>query len=112
MNRRVFIYGGMAAVVGGGAAAWLLAGPGSVGVVTTDEIRDKNQRLPKDRLPEFAETADTRRLYAYAVEHGDELQYVPCFCGCYRYGHKDNLDCYVKATHTDGTLTFTSHAAT
>jgi hypothetical protein len=103
----------MAAVAGSGvAAAWLLAGPGSVGVVTTDAIGDKNQRLPAGRLPEFADTADTRRLYGYAMEHGDELQYVPCFCGCYRYGHKNNLDCYVKATHPDGMLTFTSHAAT
>ena len=80
--------------------------------MTTDAIGDKVQTLPKDQLPEFATTGDLGRLYRYAVEHEDELAYIPCFCGCYRFGHKSNYDCYVKASHPDGTLTFTSHAAT
>ena len=57
-------------------------------------------------------TGEIQRLYRYAVEHGDELQYIACFCGCYRFGHKSNRDCYVKAFNAGGTLTFTSHAAT
>ena len=80
--------------------------------VTTDAIGDQVQRLPKGQLPEFAGTGDTQRLYRYAVEHGDEVQYIPCFCGCYRFGHKSNRDCYIKSFNPDGTLTFTSHAAT
>jgi hypothetical protein len=87
----------------------LLAGP-----VTTDAIGDQVQRLPKGQLPDFAgpNFPDIHRLYAYAVEHGSELQYIPCFCGCARFGHKSNRDCYIKAFNSDGTLTFTSHAAT
>lgn len=91
----------------------LLAGR-SVGEspVTTDAIGDQIQTLPRGQLPRFANTADTQRLYRYAVEHGDELQYFPCFCGCYQFGHVSNRDCYIKAFNRDGTLTFTRHAAT
>ena len=91
------------------APRWLLAGP-----VTTDAIGDQVQTLPKGQLPDFAgpKLPDIHRLYAYAVEHGDELQYIPCTCGCARFGHKSNRDCYIKFLNKDGTLTFTSHAAT
>lgn len=112
MNRRTFVLGAM--VAGGGIAAWHLwpTEVGGAGPVTTDAIGDQVQRLPKGQWPQFAASADTQRLYRYAVEHGDDLQYVPCFCGCFRFGHKSNRDCYVKAFNADGTITFTSHAAT
>jgi hypothetical protein len=111
--RRGFLYGtGATAVVA--VAAWQMwpAGAGSAASVTTDAIGDKVQTLPRGQLPQFATTLDVQRLYRYAVEHGDELQYMPCFCGCYRFGHTSNRDCYIKAINPDGTLTFTSHAAT
>ena len=107
MRRRAFI--GIAA-----SGIGLLFIPGRIlaGSVTRDAIGDKVQTLPKGELPEFARTSDTRRLYQYAVDHGDELQYIPCTCGCVRAGHKSNRDCYIKSFNKDGTLTFTSHAAT
>ncbi len=109
INRRMFLR--TLAVATGTLAgpARTLAGP-----VTTDKIGDQIQTVPRGQLPEFAgsDTPDIRRLYQYAVEHGDELRYIPCFCGCYRFGHTSNRDCYVKALNTDGTVTFTSHAAT
>jgi hypothetical protein len=111
MKRRAFVYGAgataVAAVVG-----WQLWPARAAAPVTTDAIGDKVQTLPKGQVPMFAETGDTARLYRYAVEHGDELQYIPCTCGCERFGHKSNRDCYVKSFNGDGTLTFTSHAAT
>lgn len=113
MRRRAFLYGAAAAGVAG-LAGWQLwpIGRGAAGTMTTDAIGDQVQRLPKEQSPEFAGTGDIQRLYRYAVEHGDELQYMPCFCGCHRLGHKSNRDCYVKASHPDGTVTYTSHAAT
>lgn len=115
MKRRAFLYGAFAAA-GAGLVTWQVwpSAGGSAGTsgVTTDSIGDQVQRLPRGELPQFASTADLQRLYRYAVEHGDELQYVPCFCGCYRFGHKSNHDCYIKAEGADGTVTFTSHAAT
>jgi hypothetical protein len=113
MNRRWFLYGGGAAVVAAAGAAGLLASRADQGSpVTVDAIGDQVQTVPRGQLPRFASTADTQRLYRYAVEHGDELQYFPCFCGCYQFGHVSNRDCYIKAVNGDGTLTFTSHAAT
>jgi len=113
MKRRHFIYGGAAAIAAG-AGAWYVMGSRSVGAgaVTTDAIGDQVQTLPRGQYPRFASEADVQTLYRYAVEHGDELRYVPCFCGCYRFGHTSNRDCYVKSENRDGTLTFTSHAAT
>jgi hypothetical protein len=38
-----------------------------------------------------------REAYAFAVDHRDELCYIPCFCGCgTSAGHRDNFDCFVK----------------
>lgn len=112
MKRRAFLY-----AAGGAAAAALAAWPlwptgGSAGPVTTDTIGDQVQTLPRGQWPAFARTADIQRLYRYALEHGDDLQYMPCFCGCGRFEHKNNRDCYIKALNRDGTVTFTSHAAT
>ncbi len=112
-GRRRFLYAAGAAMAAG-VAGWQLwpARTATVGAVTRDVIGDQVQTLPKGQLPQFAGSAETQELYRYAVEHGDELQYVPCFCGCYRFGHQSHRDCYIKAASTDGTLTFTSHAAT
>jgi hypothetical protein len=116
LRRRVFLYGGGATVIGV-LAAWQLwptgrqpAAPESP--VTTDAIGDEVQTLPRDHLPVFAGRGEIAGLYRYAVEHGDELQYIPCFCGCGRLGHKSNRDCYIKSFNPEATLTFTSHAAT
>ena len=109
MHRRRFLYG--ATLV---ATTVLAPRPSLAGRVSIDAIGDKVQRLPKGQLPDFAGPSlpDIQRLYAYAVEHSDELQYIPCTCGCVRFGHKSNRDCYIKSFNNDGTLTFTSHAAT
>ena len=112
MTRRTFVLEGTV-VLGACALGWRGGrGTAEAGAVTTDAVGDQVQTLPAGQLPEFAKTADVERLYRYAVEHGDELQYMPCFCGCFRFGHKSNRDCYIKASKDDGTLTFTSHAVT
>ena len=115
VNRRRFVYSAAATVsVIAGAALWPTqrGGDGGAETVTTDAIGDKVQRVRQGRLPDFIDGHDVEQVYRYAVEHGDELQYIPCTCGCTRFGHKSNRDCYVKAVHGDGTLTFTSHGAT
>lgn len=113
MKRRGFLYGaGASAIVA--IAAWQIwptrSGPASP--VTTDAIGDQVQTLPRGQVPVFAGRGEIASLYRYAAEQGDELQYIPCFCGCGRFGHRSNRDCYIKSFSGDGTLTFTSHAAT
>jgi len=43
-----------------------------------------------------------RQAYAYAARRGDVLQYMPCYCGCERQGHRSNRDCFVKSMTTTG----------
>ena len=79
--------------------------------VTVDEIGDENQTVARGQLPRFAAKGDAARLYAFAAGNADTLRWMPCTCGCARFGHLSNRSCYVKA-ETDGRVTFTSHAAT
>jgi hypothetical protein len=109
IGRRSMMQGLMLVIGGAAMARRALAGP-----VTIDKIGDQVQTLPRGQLPDFAGpgTPGIRALYQYAVEHADELQYIPCFCGCGRFGHRSNRDCYVKTFNGDGSVTYTSHAAT
>src|SRR5437016_12200764 len=103
MKRRAFLYGAGAATV----AAWLTwpTRSGTAAPVTTDEVGDQVQTLPRGQLPEFARTGEIQRLYRYGVEHGAELQYIPCFCGCYRFGQDSNRDVQVDGPNAGGRLT-------
>lgn len=114
MTRRRLLYGGAAIAVVAGGTAWLgyTQRAPALGDVTRDAIGDDVQTLPRGQWPVFAGTGETRDLYRYAVEHREDLRYIPCTCGCGRFGHTSNFDCYVKAVNAGGTLTFTSHAAT
>jgi hypothetical protein len=112
LGRRALLYGaGAAAVAGFAAWQWWPAPTRGSGAVLSDALGDQVQTLARGQYPVFAGSGEIA-LYRYAVDHGDELQYIPCFCGCVRFGHKSNRDCYIKAVKTDGTLTFTSHAVT
>ena len=46
-----------------------------------------------------------RDAYFFAAEHPEILEYVPCFCGCERGGHKGNHDCFVSARDEKGDVT-------
>ncbi|MGH7386140.1 MAG: PCYCGC motif-containing (lipo)protein [Candidatus Rokuibacteriota bacterium] len=109
IGRRSVVQGLVLMIGGVGMGRSAVAGP-----VTIDKIGDQVQTLLRGQLPDFvsAGTPGIRALYQYAVEHGDDLQYVPCFCGCARFGHRSNRDCYVKSLNRDGSVTYTSHAAT
>jgi hypothetical protein len=107
---------GWLAFGGGGVATLLGLAPRPARAVGPEEGRevggDRLERLRRGRLPSFATEPEVARLYRFAVERPDVLRYFPCFCGCGRAGHRDNRDCYVRAEHPDGTVTYTSHAAT
>ncbi len=104
----VGLLGGLLAGSGVGARE-ALAGP-----VTTDEYGDQNQTLPRRELPQFATSRglNVQELYRFAVEQGQDLESIPCYCGCGGIGHRSNRACYIKNENRDGTVTYTSHAAT
>lgn len=56
---------------------------------------------------------EVQGLYAFQVENGDLMRYMPCFCGCqWEDGHRNNRDCYVEAVNPDGSVVFDSMAPT
>ena len=105
---------GALALAAGSAAWWLARSDSGAGGVTTDRYGDRNQVLPRGQLPEFARAGgpDVERVYQFAVEQGEALESIPCFCGCVKIGHRDNRDCYIKSVNRDGSVTYTSHGAT
>lgn len=97
-----------------GATGALSVRSAAGGPVTTDRVGDQIQTLPRNEPPEFVKSMgpEVRAAYRYAVEQGRDLEYIPCFCGCKNIGHRHNRDCYLKSENRDGTVTYTSHAAT
>jgi hypothetical protein len=121
MRRRTFLYFAALGATGAAVGGFIAARSSGGGGITTDEIGDQVQTLPRGQLPDFARPGapgagrlyrESAAEYRFAVEHGNDLQYIPCFCGCARFGHRSNRDCYIKSFNKDGTITFTSHAAT
>ena len=116
MHRRRFLWyltAGAGAAVAGSALVQITSAPADPPLRRAPN-GDLLETVPQGHLPSFAQQASPKvqEVYRYAVDHGETLQYIPCFCGCARFGHKSNRDCYIKSFNTDGTLTFTSHAAT
>lgn len=49
--------------------------------------------------------------YIWAASHHNELQYFPCFCGCYNSaGHVSNSECYYKRDKGGKITAYDSHA--
>ncbi len=46
-----------------------------------------------------------QQVYEFAARHPEVLQYMPCYCGCERIGHRGNHDCFVKSRAANGTIT-------
>lgn len=75
---------------------------------------EPNGDLSKVVWPDFVRQAssEVQRLYAFQVQNGDLMRYMPCFCGCGDHGHRNNRDCYVKRVNAEGTVVFDSMAPT
>ena len=63
-------------------------------------------------LPAAGAIEEVRALYAFAARRSDVLQYVPCYCGCEREGHRSNEDCYVRGRTATGMPQWDGHAYT
>ena len=116
--------GGAVTLLGGGCGG----GPGSQqargGAGATDysarfaqyEPADEpNGDLAKVTWPAFVTRAgpEVQRLYAFQVQNGDLMKYMPCFCGCqYEDNHRSNRDCYVEEVRPDGSVVFDPMAPT
>jgi hypothetical protein len=64
-------------------------------------------------MPAWLKTADKAIVadYAWAAAHNDELQYFPCFCGCWdNAGHRSNSDCYYEHDGNGKVTGYDQHA--
>ena len=65
-----------------------------------------------DLSPELRELPpEVQEAYRFALANPEILEKIPCYCGCDRIGHMNNLMCYVKPSDTGGQPVFDSHAA-
>jgi hypothetical protein len=53
-------------------------------------------RLPAGVVRAVRPLSVMRATYEFAARHPEVMNFVPCFCGCERGGHKDNHDCFVS----------------
>lgn len=63
-------------------------------------------------MPGWLQAADPsiQKEFVWAALHKQELQYIPCYCGCMAQGHTSNADCYYDFDGS-GTITqYDSHA--
>lgn len=49
--------------------------------------------------------AVTKAAYEFAARHPEVMNFIPCFCGCERAGHKGNHDCFVAGRNDAGVVT-------
>lgn len=58
-------------------------------------------------VPNYVSSASlqVQEAYAYAVEHPEVLQYMPCYCGCGAV-HANNEECFVKERQPDGRVVY------
>ena len=103
-----------AAVAVASAAVWITFPPLPSSFQRKTPNGDLLEIVPRGHLPSFAQQASpsVQEVYRYAVDHGETLQYIPCFCGCVKIGHRHNGECYVAERLPEGRITFTNHGAT
>lgn len=80
-----------------------------------EPAEEPNGDLAKVVWPEWMAQfePEVKRLYAFQVENGDLMRYMPCFCGCqWEDGHRSNRDCYVERVNPDGSVVFDTMAPT
>ncbi len=61
--------------------------------------------LPRVNYQPAGPMAVIQQVYEFAARHPEVLQYMPCYCGCERLGHRGNHDCFVKSRAANGTIT-------
>ena len=117
IRRRQFLWlltTGAGVAVAGSALVWMASEPPPGPSQRRARNGDLLETVPQGSLPSFAQQASPKvqEAYRYAVAHGETLQYIPCFCGCAKIGHRHNGDCYVAERLPGGRVTFTNHSAT
>ncbi len=88
------------------AAGWWLSREGGERAGTRADRQEYAAVTGPLRFPKEVRQAspEVRELYEFAARRPDVLRYMPCFCGCWRVGHRSNYDCFIDEVHPDGTV--------
>ncbi|MDN4595246.1 PCYCGC motif-containing (lipo)protein [Polycladomyces subterraneus] len=65
-------------------------------------------------MPTFVEQSTVphvREAYAFAAANADQLQYIPCYCGCGSLGHKSVKSCFIAGKKANGQLEYNVHGS-
>jgi hypothetical protein len=86
-----------------------VVGLSAVGCATAPPVSADARLLARPERDEWPERfwrspSQVQTAYRYAVASGDDLRFVPCYCGCVADGHTSNLDCYVREVGPSGTV--------
>lgn len=86
---------------GGGAKQSEGAAKGAMATAKPMTHAEISALKPPGPAPDWLQQAlakDVPDLYQWALAHREELQYIPCYCGCGQMpvGHMSNADCYFR----------------
>ena len=71
-----------------------------------------NRGVEANSLPAYAQRNEqVEAAYQYTIENPELLENIPCYCNCYRQGHKSVEDCFVKEFKDDEKVVFDEHGA-
>lgn len=54
---------------------------------------------------------EIREAYAFVLQRGSALTWMPCYCGCIGMGHGSNLDCFLLPRSKGEAIIFDEHAS-
>jgi hypothetical protein len=99
-----------------GWALMILAVAVAIGLLVTSSVDDFETRGTYESAntrwnpvwPELPRVGTThpmrliRAAYAFAANRPDVVQYLPCYCGCEKQGHRSLEFCFVKGRNSSG----------
>jgi hypothetical protein len=109
----VLLISGPAFAACSGAHAAAPAGSSAVAMPATQgDMAMAGASVAWTARPDFVRSnAATEEAYAFAIQHPQIVQWMPCYCGCEAMGHGSNLDCYFKHGQPGDKPVFEEHAS-
>jgi hypothetical protein len=98
LNRRIVLQGTL------GVAGLALVGCSAPGIGQEEDPFLLVANPAKEEWPPmFREAPDyIQETYRFAIANKNDLQWMPCFCGCGETGHTSNFDCFVAEERANG----------
>lgn len=100
ITRRALVQGSL------GAAGLALVGCSAPGIGQKEDPFALIANPAKDEWPQmFLDAPEyVQETYRYVLANKQDIQWMPCFCGCVDQGHDSNWHCYVDEERDDGTF--------